>query len=296
MQSIYETRAVVDDCISQVCGGLTAGLDIWEMAIHPMLLYNSECWLDISNETTQELENIQKKFYKCLFAVGSGCPTTALYWQTGGLKMKNRILMRKLLFLHHVATLPADTLAREVYEVQKKLDLPGLLQECKEFLVKHEITKLRHYSSFQWKNLVKCKIYEMNKCEIVSEMKSSQKMKDLDFDNIKFERQPYLLTLNLSEARMKLKINAFMTPTIKMNFPSDTEFTNQFWTCSGCAGSDGDGVGGGSGVAGRRDTQQHVLICPGYAELRDGIDLENDRDLVKYFTQVINRRQEEDKV
>ena len=44
MQSIYKTRSVVDDCRSQVCGGLTAGLDIWDMAILPMILYNSETW------------------------------------------------------------------------------------------------------------------------------------------------------------------------------------------------------------------------------------------------------------
>ena len=91
MQSVYEARAVIDDCRSQVCGGLAAGLDIWEMAILPMLLYNAECWQEISFETTQELENIQKKFYKCIFAVGSGsinqsiwvphhCPLLANRW------------------------------------------------------------------------------------------------------------------------------------------------------------------------------------------------------------------------
>ena len=64
IQSIYETRAVVDDCRSQVCGGLTAGLDIWEMAILPMVLYNAETWQDISPQTIQELENLQIKFYK----------------------------------------------------------------------------------------------------------------------------------------------------------------------------------------------------------------------------------------
>ena len=55
MQSVYEARAVIDDCRSQVCGGLAAGLDIWEMAILPML-YNAECWQEISLETTQVLK------------------------------------------------------------------------------------------------------------------------------------------------------------------------------------------------------------------------------------------------
>ena len=51
VHSIHEIRAVVDDCRSLVCGGLEAGLDIWEMAVLPMLLYNSSCWMEISPQT-----------------------------------------------------------------------------------------------------------------------------------------------------------------------------------------------------------------------------------------------------
>ena len=82
-----------------------------------------------------------------------------------------------------------------------------------------------------------------------------------------------------------------MAPTIKMNFPSDPEFTRQLWTCSGCS----DGVDGDR-VDGCRDTQQHVMICPGYAGLREDKDLEDDKDLVHYFSQVIKRRQESDDI
>ena len=177
VKSIYEIRSVVDDCRSQVCGGLTAGLDIWELAVLPMLLYNAECWREISEETTQHLENLQKKFYKCLFAVGSGCPTTALYVETGGIMIKYRILMKKLMFLHHLSTLPGDTLAREIFDVQKRLNLPGLFQECQEFMIKFDITKVESFSPIQWKNLVKKKIEEMNKIDILNQMKKSKKMK-----------------------------------------------------------------------------------------------------------------------
>ena len=40
LHSIYEIRAVIDDCRIHVAGGLTAGLDIWEMAVVPYLLNN----------------------------------------------------------------------------------------------------------------------------------------------------------------------------------------------------------------------------------------------------------------
>ena len=96
--SIYEIRSVIEDCRSQVCGGLSAGLDIWELAVIPKLLYNSDCWMDISSDTLKELEDIQLTFYRCLLAVGSGCPLPSLYWETGGTLMKYRILKKKNAF------------------------------------------------------------------------------------------------------------------------------------------------------------------------------------------------------
>ena len=45
---IIETRAIVQDCRSQVVGGITAGLDIWESAHIPSLLNNCENWIQVS--------------------------------------------------------------------------------------------------------------------------------------------------------------------------------------------------------------------------------------------------------
>jgi hypothetical protein len=288
--SIYEIRSVIEDCRSQVCGGLSAGLDIWELAVLPKLLYNSDCWMDISTDTLKELEDIQLTFYRCLLAVGSGCPLPSLYWETGGTLMKNRILQKKLLFLHHVATLSNDTLAREVYEVQAKLELPGLLKECKEFLVINGITNLSLYSKLQWKSFVIKKIKSMNKDDILNMMKKPyKKISHQEHVNEKFEVQPYLKTMNLSQARMRFKLKTGMTPTVQMNFPSSEEFANQLWTCVGCASTSSDTD---RQVEGRRDTQAHIMVCPGYTEFRQNLDLENDKDLVTYFGRVVKKRLE----
>ena len=114
-KAIYEIRAMIEDFRSEVCGGLTVGLDIWEMTVIPMLTNNAECWLGISVNTIQEMDKLQQMFYRCLMAVGSGCPIPALYWETGGIMMKYRITQKKLLFLPHVTTLPEDSLAKGSY-------------------------------------------------------------------------------------------------------------------------------------------------------------------------------------
>ena len=63
-KSMYEIRTVIEDCRSQVCGGLTAGLEIWEMAVSPMLLNTAETWDYISAKTVQELQKLQLMFYQ----------------------------------------------------------------------------------------------------------------------------------------------------------------------------------------------------------------------------------------
>ena len=285
--SIYEIRAVIDDCRSQVCGGLTAGLDIWELAVLPKLLYNSGCWQDISPNTIKELENLQLQFYRCLLAVGSGCPIPSSYFETGGILMEFRILQKKLLFLHHVATLPDDSLARQVFQVQEELNLPGLLQDCQEFLVERRITKFSNYSKSQWKSLIKAEIHKLNKETVLKKMIGYSKVSYENHLNEPYQLQPYLRTLNIADARLRFKLKTHMAPSIMMNFPSDVKFTEQLWTCTGC----GDDCNKADGqVGGRRDTQTHIMICPGYADLRVDKNMKEDKDLVQYFSQVIRKR------
>ena len=196
-----------------------------------------------------------------------------------------RILQSKLLFLHHLVSLSDDSLAKEVIAVQERLALPGLVQECHGFIVKFGITKVEKYTKNQWKTLVKTKIMEMNKHAIIEQSLPYKKI-NLSADE-KFERQSYIKNLNISEARMQAK----MTPTIQMNFQSDAEFTRNLWTCSGCKDMDN---AMGDKVVGNRDTQQHVMVCPGYADYRDNKNFDDDRDLVRYFQQVINKRLDTD--
>jgi hypothetical protein len=68
--------------MSHVNGGITSGLDISEMAVIPMLINNADVVWPL--------------------AVGSACPTPVLSH-----RMKWRILEKRLLFLPHVASLPA---------------------------------------------------------------------------------------------------------------------------------------------------------------------------------------------
>ena len=120
---------------------------------------------------------------------------------------------------------------------------------------------------------------------IISQSSSYKKINFEHLSEEKFERQSYLTNLNISEAHLRFKLKAKMTPTIQMNFPSDAEFASNLWTCSGCTDN-----AMGDKVVGSRDTQQHGMVCLGYADCRENKNLDDDRQLVTYFQHMIKHR------
>ena len=274
LSSIRDIRNVVDDVRSSICGGLVSGLQIWEIAVVPMVLYNAECWLGINQKSIDILEELQRKFLRNLLAVGSGCPTPSLYWETGTTLMKFRILAKKLNFLHHLHNLPDGSLAKEILDIQSRLDYHGLYQECKVLAPNLPFSSIQSVTKFQWKKIVSKEIVELNKLELVKLSKNYKKIcykEDSDF-----KLQSYMAELDVSAARMRFKIATKMVPTIQMNFKSDPIFTANLWTCPGCSL--------------HRDTQEHVSKCPAYADIRKNLDLEKDVDLCTYFKEVIKLR------
>ena len=159
-----------------------------------------------------------------------------------------------------------------------------MVRECREFLIENDISDTTAFTKAQWKKHIKGKIRFQNKLSILNKVKN-QGYKKVNLDELKdedFQPKKYLSELNVTKARLRFKIKSEMTPTVKMNFQSNTQYIRDLWSCPGCS-IPGD-------VMGNRDTQQHVLLCPAYEEYREGKDITNDNDLVRYFEQVIKRR------
>ena len=67
INSIFEVNTVIEDCRTNLVGGLTAGLEIWKLSIIPFLLNNSETWVEIDHKTLDMLDNMQFMFLRYLF-------------------------------------------------------------------------------------------------------------------------------------------------------------------------------------------------------------------------------------
>ena len=229
-------------------GAITTGLEIWEMAAVPFLLNNCDSWTGIADSTITELDNLQNLFYRVLLQVPVGCSIPMLYWDCGGLLMQNRILKMKMLFLYHVATLSPDSIANQVYLVQKRLELPGLLKECQEHLAMFQCAELSSYSKGQWKKFIDKKINLKNKADLLTQMKEKyKKINYTEMSEENFELKPYLKNLDLSSARDRFRLRSKMTKTVKMNYPSDKGYKADLCSCWHCPSL---------------DTQSHIMTCP----------------------------------
>ena len=71
----------------------------------------------------------------------------------GGVQMGYRILMKKLNFIQHLDNLDDSSLAKQIYDVQKNQFLPGLVQECSDWIVKLKLPNIfkRKISKPLWK-------------------------------------------------------------------------------------------------------------------------------------------------
>ena len=161
--AINEIRSVLEDCRINVVGGLCAGIDIWELSVIPFLLNNSSVWADIPQAAYNQLEDLQKTFYRYLFATPISTPSPALLWETGGLTMRNRINMNKIMFFHQLMSLDESAVARRVARVADRAGYPGLMREYQSLCSELDLPSPAKTSKLTWKRLVKKAIFEKNK-------------------------------------------------------------------------------------------------------------------------------------
>ena len=306
--SIYETRTIVEDCRANVVCGLSLAFHIFEACIIPKLLFACETWRPIPKRTLKSLTDFSNKFLKVTLQLGNkGCQMASMYWFTKTMLMENRILLQKVLFVHHLATLEQDSLAYEFFRAQKTNPnvFPGVVSDVQEFLNDHKIQNIERYNKYQFKRLVKKIIWEKDRSDILKMMEGLKKIDHEICAREKHEMKGYFKTMNVADSRMAFKIQNFVVPTIRLNFKSDKKYKAEGWLCPDCRvpGSDVSDsqriayseakvtVGNISQPGGFLDSQEHVIKhCFANEEMRIGKDMDNLGDCVTLIRHVISRR------
>ena len=176
-----------------------------------------------------------------------------------------------------------DTLAKNIALIQDKYSFPGLITECKSALINLGLTSESPeiYTKQQWKKIIKKTILEENRRQLLDAMKDYKK---INVEEIKKEEsglKEYMRTLTPHQARTKFALRTQQLRTVRMNQMSNPQFARLSWRCPHCF-HDGRGLSA--------DSQSHIVWCPSYQHLREGKNLQSDKDLVTYFQSVLMLR------
>ena len=229
--------------------------------------------MEIDEHTLNKLEEMQNILYRSLFNVPHTTPKAALAWEVGGMMMKFRIIMNKLIFVNHIQNLDENTLAKQILTAQTYEDLPGLKRETEEFIAELGLPNCftSRINKNSWKQLVKKAVNGANEEELRRKMESYKKVNKKVLQDEKFGFKPYLSNLSLDKARTLFKHKYAMTEHIKMNFKGNPSYARTLWKCSHCS---------------NQDSESHILWCPKYEDMRKDIDLGNNSDLSHYLQSV----------
>ena len=181
--AIIEMKSVLEDTRVNVVGGLKVGIDIWEISILPFLLNNSEVWADIPKGAVEQLEDLQRMFYRFLFATPISTPSPALLWEAGGWTMHYRIIMRKLTFYHHIVSLEEDAVASRVARVADRAGYPGLVKEYKSLCDELQLPHPATMSALSWKRKVKHAVMNANRSYLLDQIERNYQK--LDYETLK---------------------------------------------------------------------------------------------------------------
>ena len=283
-RAIYEIRAVIEDSRANAIGAIEVGINLWEMTVIPMLYFSCEIWTEISTKTLKMLDSVNSLFLANLFGVSKrGCPEASLFLETASLLAANRILLHKLLFYHHVATLSPDSLAREILEEQRKYSFPNsFVSQCETTLSEWNLTNVECYSKWSWKKAIKKRLKLKNEQDLVNWGSSYKKI-----DTDKYCTNPLKLnssykTLNLKDSRVLFRKNSYLLQTVRLNFKGNKKFKSEDYLCPDCLALDPP--------VSHPDHQDNLLLCQGNSDLRVGKDLGDLRQELRYYRDIIERR------
>ena len=166
--------------------------------------------------------------------------------------------------VHHIKNLGKETLANQIYEEQRRSRFPGLAKEVSEMCSELGIEDVNN--SVIEKS--KLKRILQSACEDKDERELKEKMinKTAELKKEDCKLKQYMKEKSLKQVRDTFRVRTNLVEGFRANFKS--MYARDNLECQGC----GEGM----------DDQTHAMQCSAYTDLREGLDMEKDADLVLY--------------
>ena len=268
--AIYLTKSIIETYQMQGVGGLRAAKTLWEGAIVPSLLHGAGTWVGSSEVTDALCEELQLTYWRTAFQVPKGTPKAMLRAETLSLKMKQRIWMMKLQLAQKILS-QEKSLAKAIYEEQLSKSWPGLSKEveqiCKDIGIENINKKVIQ------KEAMEEAIFYHNYHEMKQELETYKKLEEIKHKD--YTKLPdYMEDKSLEKSRLAFRIKCKMVQGIKMNYKGS--YKNNL-TCDKCDLK-------------CDETQCHTMLCDGWKQLREGLDLTQMNDMVVFFTRLLEEK------
>ena len=184
------------------------------------------------------------------------------------------------MLIYHVSHLEDGDLAKDMLEEQMINNWPGLVKEVDELvqMLKIEDPKTAQCGRNAYNKIVKtaCKWRDEALMKEQMEPMKEKKMRTMFYQNL--DLKEYVKKGTLFSARKTWEVRSHMLD-VAGNFPGHRKYESSNWMCQACGGV-------------VREDQEHLTQCEGYKDLRGDADLENQEELVKFFSRVMDRRKE----
>ena len=276
---IYELKAVCHDFRLQLLGGMEGALALWESCILPSLLSNCGTWIGVKEETVKKLDGLQNMFLLALLKMPLSTPHLATRAMTGVLGMQYRIWLEKLNLVAALRKLDENTLAKQVFNDQLELGLPGLVKEVQVISKILNIQDISRIEVTREEIRDALEIHQMKTMR--EEMGDKAKYRIMKTEDTR-KIHSCLKEMNLEECCMAMRIKCFMIDCAG-NMAARYRGREECLLCRPRAGKEGPGM---------IETQDHLEVCEGYGHLRINKDFSNFKDKVKYFQEVVKERED----
>jgi hypothetical protein len=256
---------------------METALLLWEACCIPSLLHGAGTWGDIKPATEKRLNALQQWFLRLVLQVGPGAPLASLGWETGVTDMKLRVWKEKVMLVRHLRSLGADTLASRVYREQVAMDWPGLARESQEICRQLGIEDCNNtnIAKAEYKNVVQDAITKKNEEILREQADGKTKCERIMIE--RYGKKPYISESLIVDVRNMYRTRVGMMP-FAGNYSHDRRFAKTEWMCR-CQET--------------KEDERHLTSgeCPVYNDILEKYEnLKEDGDLVKYFMEVLERR------
>ena len=243
--------------------------DLWNAAIVPSLLANCGTWTELPSKAIDMCDELQNLFIRIMLEVPISTPKVALRVEAGMLGMKQRIWVEKL-NLAQFRRSGSKSLSGKIYIEQLEQGWPGLARDVEEICEEIKVSSINQNDVPKW--MIRQAVTKHHAEEAKEEMgKKLRNIKDEEIGKVK----DYMGTHCITDCRLQFRIRTNMVD-LKANMKG--RYRDGDYSCLGC------------GDKATVEDQSHVLRCPAYGDSRQGLDMNKEEDVVKYFKKVMMLR------